>query len=205
MKLCLIRHGETVYNIEERMQGVREIELSPRGMDEAIQLGNRLRDERIEPHRVYTSPVKRARDTAERLGLPAPVVPVDGLRARNLGDLEGLTKSEIRTRFPGALENLIRWDWLPPGGDETLRHMFQRAGRDLETLVERERQAGLLLAVTHSGVLEALVRGWLKIPDGGPLPFPLKNAGALLFDRTSDGWKADRRIEVGTRDAYDGA
>lgn len=205
MKLCLIRHGETVYNIDERMQGVRDVELSPRGREEAVLLGKRLRDENIAPQRVYCSPVKRARDTAEQLGLPVPVVTIAGLRARNLGQLEGLTKSEIRSRFPGALEGLVQWDYLPPGGDETLGDIFRRAERDIGFLVEREESTGLLLAVTHSGVLEALVRGWLKVPGDRPLPFPLKNAGALLFNRIPSGWQPERQIEIGTRDAYDGA
>ena len=203
MKLCLIRHGETVYNIEERMQGARDVELSPRGLEEAVLLGKRLREEHFRPPRIYTSPVKRARDTAAGLGLPAPILPVDGLRARNLGDLEGMTKTEIRQRFPGAYESLVQWDYLPPGGTETLADVFRRADRDIGRLVEQERSAGLLLAVTHSGVLEALVRGWLSVPTEDRLPFPLKNAGALVFASTPEGWKPIHRIDVGGRAAYD--
>lgn len=134
MKLVLIRHGETVFNREERMQGTRDIELSDCGRSEAVELGKALRQEGILPRCIYTSPVKRARDTAHLLGFDVPVECVPGLRARGLGELEGMTKTEIRSRYPGAYEHLVHWDFYPPGGKECLRDLFQRAGQDIEHL-----------------------------------------------------------------------
>ncbi|MBF0502589.1 MAG: histidine phosphatase family protein [Candidatus Riflebacteria bacterium] len=203
MKICLIRHGETVFNREDRMQGARDIELSGRGLLEAVELGRRLASEGICPKRVYASPVKRAWDTAGRLGFNVPVISADGLRARGLGQLEGLTKNEIRERFPGAIERLIHWDWRPPGGCESLGDIYRRADSELTTLMNRERETGLLLAVTHSGVLEAIVRGWLSLEPTQPLPFPLKNAGAIMFHEGPDGKRPDRVISVGELDAVD--
>ncbi|MFZ2958853.1 MAG: histidine phosphatase family protein [Candidatus Ozemobacteraceae bacterium] len=203
MDICLIRHGETVFNLEERMQGARNIELSERGMRDAVELGNRLIAEGIRPRNVYSSPVKRAWDTAERLGFDVPLIPVDGLRARGLGNLEGLTKNEIREQFPGAMERLRHWDWRPPGGRESLGDLYRRADAEMVNLIDREREAGLVLVVTHSGVLEALVRGWLSLEPTQSLPFPLKNAGAIMFRDGPDGRHPGKIIAVGELDAVD--
>ncbi|MFZ2959228.1 MAG: histidine phosphatase family protein [Candidatus Ozemobacteraceae bacterium] len=203
MDICLIRHGETVFNREERMQGARDIALSERGMREAVELGHRLVAEGIRPRHVYTSPVKRAWDTAERLGFDVPVIPAEGLRARGLGTLEGLIRTEIREQFPGAMEGLIHWDWCPPGGQESLGDLYRRADAELVHLIDRERESGLVLAVTHSGVLEALVRGWLALEATQPLPFPLKNAGAIVFGDGPSGRHPKRVIAVGELDAVD--
>ncbi|NLI77488.1 MAG: histidine phosphatase family protein [Candidatus Riflebacteria bacterium] len=197
MIICLIRHGETVFNREERLQGARDIELSARGLDEAVALGHRLRAAGLHPRRIYTSPVKRAHDTAHHLGYPVPVVPRPAFRARGLGELEGLTKTEIRGRYPGAIERLIHWDWPPPGGEETLRDMFHRADAGVAEVAREEAAAGLGVIVTHSGVLEALGRGWLRLEPHQRLPFPMRNAGAILFSRIDGQWQPGQVIAAG--------
>ncbi len=203
MEICLIRHGETVYNIEDRMQGVREIELSPKGIDEAKALGTLLKRENILPGKIFSSPVKRAIDTARYMNLEVEVVPNSAFRARSLGDLEGLTKTEIRSRFPGALKNLLLWDWLPPGGDETLRDMFRRANTEIESLWKSEESFQMLGIVTHSGVLEALIRGWLSLSPEDSLPFLLKNAGGAVFFKSKTGWEVKKDFATGDRSFED--
>ncbi len=207
MIICLIRHGETVFNREERMQGARDIDLSDRGRAEATALGGRLLAAGIAPRQVYTSPVKRAAETARLLGLPGPVVDHPAFRARALGELEGLTKGEIRERFPGAIERLIHWDWLPPGAEETLRDLFDRASAGVEEVAQAESEAGspLGVIVTHSGVLEALVRGWLDLEPQQGLPFPLKNAGALVCTPSAAGWRPVQMIAAGAAGFVDHA
>jgi len=204
MILCLIRHGETVYNIDERMQGVRDIDLSPRGREEAILLGSRLRESGLHPRRVYSSPVKRAIETARLLGYPAPIIPLNGFKARALGELEGLTRTEIALKYPGAWAKLRHWDWVPPGAHESLRDLFRRATKEMPDILQREQEAGLTLVVTHSGVLEAVVRGWLSLEPHQELPFPLKNAGALLFHENGQGaWIPEKTIAVGKNETVD--
>lgn len=207
MKLGLIRHGETVFNRESRMQGVRDIELSERGREQARELGRRLRDSGITPERLYSSPVKRALDTAGLLGLTPKIIPAAGFSARSLGHLEGLTKTEIRKTFPGAFENLVHWDYSPPGAKETLRDLYVRATREIDDLVQKEQQQGLVLAVTHSGVLEALVRGWMNVSPDQELPIPLKNAGVLWFKPVASrpAWELTGSLAVGEEGTLDHA
>ncbi|HNV70695.1 MAG TPA: histidine phosphatase family protein [Candidatus Ozemobacteraceae bacterium] len=207
MKLGLIRHGETVFNREERMQGVRDIELSDLGRQQAIELGRLLRQEECAPPQLYSSPVKRALDTATLLGVTTNIIAHPGFRARSLGSLEGLTKSEIREKFPGAFERLVEWDYLPPGANETLRDIYTRANTAVEELVQRESEADqeLVIVVTHSGVLEALLRGWMQISAGQKLPVPLKNAGVFWLERPESGssWVFTGSLAVGEQGTLD--
>ncbi len=207
MIICLIRHGETVFNREERMQGARDIDLTDRGRAEAAALGEQLRVAGLAPRLVYTSPVKRAAETARLLSLPGPIIDHPAFRARGLGDLEGLTRSEIRERYPGALERLRQWDWVPPGGEETLRDLFDRAAAGVEDVAQAEAAAGspLGVIVTHSGVLEALLRGWLDLEPHQGLPFPLKNAGALVCTPSAAGWRPVQMIAAGEEGFVDHA
>ncbi|MBF0547318.1 MAG: histidine phosphatase family protein [Candidatus Riflebacteria bacterium] len=197
MRLCIIRHGETTFNREERMQGARDIELTQRGINEAIELGKKLLQECLCPDCVYTSPVKRAYDTAINLNLNVPIISSVGLKARSLGILEGMTKSEINLKYPGYLEFLRHWNWFPPGSDECLKDVFLRAGRQIDEIVEKECNSKIAVVITHSGVLEALLRGWLSIEEGAPMPFPLKNAGGLIFKQNYNNWQPDGVIDVG--------
>jgi len=179
------------------MQGVRDIELTPRGLAEAADLGAKLRRNGILPRQVFTSSVKRALDSAHKLGFDAPIVPRDAFRSRSLGVLEGLSKAEIRSRFPGALEKLLHWDWVPPGATENLGHIFKRADDGVREIEKSEADFGIGLIVTHSGVLEALTRGWLCLEPDQELPFPLKNSGCYLFEGSSGKWLVKRVIAAG--------
>jgi broad specificity phosphatase PhoE len=201
MELCLIRHGETVYNAEDRLQGKRDIALSPRGMIEAEQLGELLKAEGVVPRLLYSSPIARAVATARKLGMGIPIQTKPAFSSRSLGVLEGRSKSEIETLLPGTIDKLTHWDFCPPGGDETLEHLYTRANEEIENLVQVEARQKYLMIVTHSGVLEALVRGWFDVQPGEPLPFELKNAGAFIFLRAAHLWDYRRTIATGMASA----
>src|SRR4051812_40908884 len=101
LKLYLIRHGETDWNAEGRIQGHSDIELNARGLEQARRLAARMPDEG-EFVALYTSPLKRAYRTAEMIGeaLNIPITPDKRLFERSLGELEGLTMSDIRQKHP---------------------------------------------------------------------------------------------------------
>lgn len=202
MYLCLIRHGETTYNIEERMQGVLDVDLTPKGQNEAKLLGEKLRSENIFPNIIFSSPVKRALETAKLLNYNVPIITKDGFRARNLGYLEGLTKMEIEKKYPGAIENITDWNYTPPGSNENPKNVFERAANEIKkifceypSLLNDDKP---IIIVTHSGVIDALIRKWLNMPGKAYLPFPLKNAAAYLCYPTNDLqiWKPMKYIEV---------
>jgi broad specificity phosphatase PhoE len=203
MALCIIRHGETVYNLEKRMQGVRDIELSERGKEEAQLLGRKLRSEGVSPLQIFSSPMKRAHSTAENLGFGVPILSLQEFRARSLGHLEGLTESEIRKLYPGAIEDLLKWDYLPPGGRESLRNVFERGNAGVEKILAEIKANEDIVIVTHSGVLQAIMRGWLELKPSESLPFPLRNAAAIFFERKDKKWQALRMVAVGKNEFND--
>ena len=104
-KVLLIRHGETDFNRERRLQGVMEIPLNERGREQAAAVANYLKDIPIDA--LYTSPILRARETAEIIGNVIGMPPSDDERLREIefGVFEGLTFAEIKQRFPTAHRN----------------------------------------------------------------------------------------------------
>jgi glucosyl-3-phosphoglycerate phosphatase len=159
--LILARHGETDWNRENRFQGQADSPLNALGRRQSSELADALADERIT--RVYTSPLRRAAETAEivaaRLGVP--VETVDALTEIDVGAWSGLTRSEVAERFP---ETYARWlERSPHGFDdgETYDELAARvipAVRELAELHHGET----FLVVTHGGpsrVLQAHAAG----------------------------------------------
>ena len=133
--LLLVRHGETDWNAEGRLQGQTDRPLSAYGRRQAKELAGELADEEFDA--VYSSDLARARETAEivgeRLGLPVVLDP--GLREKDWGSWEGLTGAERETV-----------DFV---GESTERHQ-ERVLRALRRIAERH-PGGRVLVVTHGG------------------------------------------------------
>ena len=136
--LYYVRHGETDFNVEGRLQGRRDTLLNARGRQQAIECGNLLRDlfarerRRAGDFAYVASPLRRARETMEllrtTLGLDRASYAIDDrLMEISYGDWEGLTLPEIEARMPGALAERERdkWDFAPPGG-ESYRELTNR-------------------------------------------------------------------------------
>lgn len=151
MKLYLVRHGETVWNLESRFQGWTDKELSHKGREQAAEIGRQLSGVHFDA--AYSSTLSRAFDTARIiLGEDGPPVKkVLDLREHNLGGMEGLREHEIEERFPGQLQ-IMRddpEDFMPPGG-ETLGQVQQRVWRALEEIVQANLGKTVLLVAHHS-------------------------------------------------------
>jgi alpha-ribazole phosphatase len=159
-RYLLVRHGESVWNGERRIQGHRDPPFSERGRAQADRLVGRL-----VPHlgrgtvAVFTSPLRRAAETAERLAASfgVPVVPDPDLREMCLGAWEGRTVPEIQAECPGAYE---RWlddplAWPAPGG-EALGDFAARTARAFARmrLAHPDRD---LIVVSHGGVIKSLL------------------------------------------------
>jgi broad specificity phosphatase PhoE len=138
--LYYVRHGETDFNVEGRLQGRRDTELNAHGRRQAAECALLLqdlfaRDQRRADEPIYiSSPLKRARQTMEVLratvGLDPRECDIDArLYEIAYGDWEGLTLPEIEARTPGILAQRDRdkWDFAPPGG-ESYRQLATRVG-----------------------------------------------------------------------------
>jgi len=166
MQILLARHGETQWNAEGRYQGQADIPLSPIGEAQAIALGERLREVRIE--RAVASPLARAARTAQ-LALGAEresMLSTDaGLKEIAHGTWEGLLADEIRARDP---KRLLAWRESPhevqmPEG-ESLQQVSDRAWTALARAIAGLSQDATVLLVAHDAVNRVLLCRVLGIP-----------------------------------------
>jgi len=166
-RYILIRHGESVWNGERRIQGNQDPVLSARGRRQADLVAAHISGRFPKsPAAIYTSPLRRAAETAERIGraVGLPVIPEPDLREMCLGTWEGMTVSEIRAAFPGSYE---RWllDPLahPAPGGEHLEAFARRVTGAFDRMRVARPGADLIL-VSHGGAIRALLCHILGLP-----------------------------------------
>lgn len=154
MELYLVRHGETEWSRVRRHTGRTDLPLSPVGEAEARALGQHLRG--LEVDRVLSSPLTRARATAELAGFGDRLELTDALLEFDYGEYEGLTTAEIRAARPGW--NLFR-DGCP--GGETVEAAAARARKLLDSLTDTE---GRVMLFSHGHQLRILTARYLGLP-----------------------------------------
>jgi len=148
-----LRHGESTANAARVFSGHEDVALTDRGRAQAAAAGEQLSPTLVqyEQIRVLSSTLQRARVTADlalqAAGYDLPVISLDALRERRLGDWQGKSIDELKKI--GARDTLLRWDGRPPGGGESLQDLAARllpclSGHDDGTAV---------LVVCHGGVV----------------------------------------------------
>ncbi|HCX65411.1 MAG TPA: hypothetical protein DHN33_09400, partial [Eubacteriaceae bacterium] len=138
MKLYIVRHGLTQWNLDKIIQGCIDTELLPQGRDDAQVLSEKIGDYPVEI--VYTSPLRRAYDTAQILNqsIKKPLVVKEKLREIEFGDWEGLTWREVKEKYPDLLaDNEIGYA-NPPNG-ETFLQAKERVGSAVEEIIEKQQ------------------------------------------------------------------
>ncbi len=186
--LILIRHGETAWNRERRMQGQTNTSLSDLGRAQAAAVGQRLARHPFEA--LYSSDLQRAWDTAAAIARESgrKIISEPRLRERTFGILEGLTHAEMAQRHPAehAQFELRDPDYAVPGG-ESPRQFFQRSLGCLEDIAAAH--AGeCVVVVTHGLVLDTLYRAARNMPLEVKREAPLLNASLNTFERSAAGW-----------------
>jgi broad specificity phosphatase PhoE len=154
VKIYFVRHGETQYNIEKRMQGFCDSPLTDRGIAQAKAVGKGLAD--IEFTAVYTSESQRVLDTAKHaIGhLNLTINPDSRLKEMNFGVLESLLESEIKERYGDILERLFTLKDLhmsAPEG-ESYSQLFTRTTSMINDIVQKHKDEGGNILVFSHGV-----------------------------------------------------
>src|SRR5262249_32444231 len=138
-RIIAIRHGETAWNADSRIQGQRDVGLNDTGRWQARRVCEALAGEEISA--VYSSDLGRAHQTAQHIAEATgiPVVPKEGLRERSFGVFEGLTFDEIHQHWPEQAQYWRRRvpEWQPPEGGESLLELRERVRRTMEELAAR--------------------------------------------------------------------
>ena len=204
-RLIAIRHGETAWNVDTRLQGQLDIPLNPRGQEQARRLGLSLRQETLD--RLISSDLSRAHATAEAIGQACglPVATDAGLRERHFGDWQGHTYAELSEKFPALAE---RWrrrepDFSPPGG-ESLRVFYDRVVSTVTRLAHAHAGQTLVL-VAHGGVLDCLYRAASRMSLDMPRTWELPNTGVNRLLHTHSGltlvgWGDVQHLDDAARD-----
>ena len=175
-RIIAIRHGETTWNVDTRIQGRLDIPLNATGRQQAARMALALKDDPITA--VYASDLTRAWETAQYLGRARglQVNPEAGLRERGFGDFEGKTFAEIEAQLP---EQSLRWrkrdpEFAPAGG-ESLQALNQRVVEATERLAARH-PGELIALVGHGGVMDVLYRAATRLHIQAPRTWTLGNA-----------------------------
>ena len=175
-RIIAIRHGETTWNVDARIQGHLDVPLNDTGRRQAALLAQALADEPIAA--IYASDLSRAWETAQCLAraLDVDVTSEKGLRERCFGDFEGKTFAEIEVLLP---EQAMRWrkrdpEFAPPGG-ESLLNLRGRVIEAAERLAA-EHPGELIALVGHGGVMDVLYREATRLDLQAPRTWALGNA-----------------------------
>ncbi len=194
-RLWFIRHGETDYNREGRLQGQQDTPLNPKGREQASAVGRALRKlagaemaALDEACAFVASPFQRTRRTMERareaMGLdPAAYALDDRLKELTFGEWEGSTWPEIEARDPAgaAARAAAKWNFTPPEG-ESYATLAQRVAPWVETL------RGDLLVVSHGGVARALMFLIAGVAPERAAETPIQQGRAILFEAGRFKW-----------------
>lgn len=187
-RIIAIRHGETTWNVDTRIQGHLDIPLSANGRWQAERLAEALRDEPITA--IYASDLTRAWETAQYVGRATGVELTKeiGLRERDFGDFEGKTFAEIEVLMP---EQSLRWRKRDP-------HFYPAGGESLVALRTRVMEAAERLAaqhpgeqialVGHGGVMDVLYRAATRLDIQAPRTWELGNAAINRLMWTPEGF-----------------
>lgn len=195
-ELVLVRHGETDWNAQGRIQGQLDIPLNLVGLAQAAAVGARLRDLHFDA--IYASDLERAMQTAR------PVVQNDEaairreprLRERHFGALQGLTGEEAQQQQSRVWQDYkARGPEADLGGGESLL-MFSRRVVDFIDQLLHAHAGGRVLLVSHGGVLDMAYRHATGMPLGIQRDFPIYNASVNILLRNKTRWEIAARGDV---------
>jgi len=197
-RLLLLRHGESQWNLENRFTGWVDVPLSPRGIQEAKNAGDKLRGFAFD--RAFTSVLVRAIETL-RLVLEStgqtgiPIEKDKALNERMYGELQGLNKDETVKKYGAAQVKIWRRSYdVPPPGGESLKDTAERVLPYYEQTIKPYLLKGeTILVAAHGNSLRALIMELeqlsreqvleLNIPTGAPLLYELDKTGKVVNHR----------------------
>lgn len=186
--LCMIRHGETAWNAQQRIQGQLDIPLSALGVAQARAAAASLAAEPFDA--IYSSDLVRAGHTAESIAhvLHQPISWRHELRERHYGVFQGLTYAEARRQHPEEFASFESREpeFVIPGG-ESLGQFSARVGACLDEIVECHR-GGQVLIATHGGVLDIAYRRASGRSLTAPRDFEIPNAALNWIEVIEGRW-----------------
>lgn len=206
IELVLVRHGQSVWNLENRFTGWTDVDLSEQGVREAHEAGKLLKRHGYTFDVAYTSALKRAQKTLdyilEELGeKDIPIFRSDRLNERHYGGLQGLNKKETAERFSPEQVHIWRRSYdVPPlasehpvegqPNGESLKDTYFRVLPYYEQFIEKDLKAGKkIIIAAHGNSLRALAKHLLEISDDKIVEFEIPTGEPLVI-KLDDNLKA---------------
>ena len=185
----LVRHAQTTWNAEEKIQGRTDTPLSDWGYEQAKALASRLAEREIDA--AYVSDLTRAQETARVIlqGRNIPLTPSLQLRERSYGRWEGLTFEVVARDYPEEFAKFRNSTDAPPPGGESTIDMEARVGQFASGLKLAHQDSETLLIVGHRGCLNALIAHLLDLPAIAAFRFTLGSASLTMLE-----WRGDRAV-----------
>jgi 2,3-bisphosphoglycerate-dependent phosphoglycerate mutase len=193
-QLILVRHGQSIWNLENRFTGWVDVPLTAQGEEEARQAGKKMHSMQIDV--AYTSALRRAQHTLqlilETMGVDVPSIRDEALNERHYGDLQGLNKEDTAKKFGDDQVKIWRRSYdIPPPNGEALKNTAERTLPFFERCILGDiKQGKNVLVVAHGNsnrsivmMLDNLTKEQvleLNLETGVPLVYDLSEAGTVL-------------------------
>lgn len=187
-RICFIRHGETDWNVEKRIQGQTDIPLNEIGRAQALAMA--FNAAHVSFKAIYSSDLLRAAETARTLAAreALDVSPLPQLRERHYGIFQGITATEAAERYPEAYQHYMARDVVYDfETGESMIQLVERVGEAINWMV-RHHTGQTIAAVTHAGVLDVLYRKSTGRPLHTPRDFVIPNCALNWFHFDGQGW-----------------
>ncbi len=162
MKLILVRHGQSTYNLENRFTGWKDVGLTQQGMDEAILAGNLLKKNNIIFTKAYASMLKRSQITLNiilnEMDLKLKPIINQALNERDYGDLIGQNKEDAAKKFGEEQVQIWRRSYdIPPPGGESLKMTCERTLPYFDKILNNSNDNDKIIIAAHGNSIRAIV------------------------------------------------
>jgi 2,3-bisphosphoglycerate-dependent phosphoglycerate mutase len=197
--LALVRHGQSLWNLENRFTGWVDVPLTAKGEEEARQAGERLTGRHFDV--AYTSVLSRAQETLRIIMEVArfhdlPIIRDQALNERHYGDLQGLNKAETAERYGKEQVHTWRRSYAtPPPNGEALKNTAERTLPFFERAILGDIKLGKdVLVVAHGNSNRSIVMQLDELDEEGVLSLELGTGVPLIYDLAEDGSVRDKTI-----------
>jgi len=191
-KIIFIRHGETIWNTEKRLQGHLNSPLTSKGETQASLIAKRLKKGHFTS--LYSSDLGRALQTAEYISNACnkPIIIDKELREHDFGIFQGLTYKEMEDKYPiewNKYNSSNGFNYIIPQG-ESLKQRSERAIKVLNKIAERHKKETIVI-VSHGEILSDILTYILEITPNNTSKFNKRNAAYNVFNKVGSEWTLD--------------
>ena len=197
-QLILVRHGQSLWNLEDRFTGWVDVPLTAQGEQEAAAAGVKLAGTKIDV--AYTSTLQRAQNTLrlilESMGTTVPTIRDEALNERHYGDLQGLNKARTAEKFGADQVKIWRRSFdIPPPNGESLKDTAARTLPFFERCILGDIAQGKnVLVVAHGNSNRSIVMALDKLTQDEVLELNLGTAVPVIYDLSEDGQVQGKKI-----------